>query len=216
LSHFVSSPEDVYFKGDEFDVYCDTKEDDLQHHVAFLSSMCDDCYDNVDKNNRDCSFLRFAPCDPHDDTDFEYETLDFIVMPNMNDTYIDVAGMDHHQREKSVEPTALVAQVSYDNEDDSTRWIIGSGSTHHMNHFLDEFLNMTLEGYDDGVLVKGLVFDTKGYGVGTYIVVLKDSVGLCHQICFEDVLYVPNLLHHHPRVFSVISTCSQDECQCHF
>ena len=37
-----------------------------------------------------------------------------------------------------------------------------------------------------------------------------------HQKCLEDVLYVPNLLHHHPSIFSGISACSQDECQCHF
>jgi hypothetical protein len=37
LSHFVSSPEDVHFQGDEFDVYSDTKEADLQHRVAFIS-----------------------------------------------------------------------------------------------------------------------------------------------------------------------------------
>jgi len=79
LSHFVSSPEDVYFKGDEFDVYCDTKEDDLQHHVAFLSSMCDDCYDNVDQNNRDYSFLRVAPCDSNNDSDIEYEITDLRI-----------------------------------------------------------------------------------------------------------------------------------------
>jgi len=45
---------------------------------------------------------------------------------------------------------------------------------------------------------------------------MKDSVGMYHHICVEDVLYVPNLLHHHPRVFSAISACSQDECQWHF
>jgi len=39
---------------------------------------------------------------------------------------------------------------------------------------------------------------------------------MLHQICLEDVLYVPNLLHHHPSIFSVISACSQDECQCRF
>ena len=53
LSHFVSSPEDMHFQGDKFDVYSDTKEADLQHHVAFISSMCDDCYDSVDENYRD-------------------------------------------------------------------------------------------------------------------------------------------------------------------
>ena len=63
----------------------------------------------------------------------------------MNDTNIDVAGMDHHQRENPVEHIALVAQVPYDNGDNFTSWIIDSRSTHHMNGFLDEFLSMTLE-----------------------------------------------------------------------
>jgi len=41
-------------------------------------------------------------------------------MSNVNDDNIDVFGMDHLQRENSVKPTALVAQVSYDNGDNST------------------------------------------------------------------------------------------------
>ena len=35
LSHFVSSPEDVHFQGDEFDVYRDTKEVDLQQSFYY-------------------------------------------------------------------------------------------------------------------------------------------------------------------------------------
>jgi len=86
-----------------------------------------------------------------------------------------------------------------------------------MNSFADGFINMTLEGYDNGLLVKGLVSGTKAYGIiGSCIVVLKDSVGMLYQICLEDVLYVPNLLHYHPIIFSVISAYSQDDCQCHF
>ena len=107
LSHFVSSPANAYFQVDEFDVYSDTKEEDLHHHVAFLSSMCDDRYDRVGQHVRDYSFLRFAPCDSHDDTFSEYETHDFSVKSNMNDVYIDVAGMDHLQSANSVEPTPL-------------------------------------------------------------------------------------------------------------
>ena len=199
----------MYFQVDEFDVFSDNKEADLQHHVAFFSAICDDCYDSVDQNDRDYSFLRFAPCDSYNDSDIEYENLDFSIMSNMNDDNIDVSSMDHRQGENSVKPTALVAHVSYDNENDSTNWIIDSGSTHHMNGFANEFLNMTLEGYD-GLLVKGLVSGTQAYGIGSYIVVVKDSARVFRQICLEDVLYVPNLIiHHHPRFFSVISACSQ-------
>jgi hypothetical protein len=71
-----------------------------------------------------------------------------------------------------------------------------------MNGFANEFLNMTLEGYDDGLLVKELVSGTKAHGIGSCIVVGKDSVGMFHRICLENVLYVPNLLHHHPRIFT--------------
>ena len=75
---------------------------------------------------------------------------------------------------------------------------------------------MILEGYDDGLLVKELASCTKAYGIGSCIIDVKDSVGIFHQVCLEDVLYVPNLIHHHPRIFSVISACSQDECNCLF
>jgi len=66
--------------------------------------------------------------------------------------------------------------MSYDNGDDYTNWIIDSGSTHHMNGFANEFLNITLEGYDDGLLVKGLVSGTEARGIGSCIVVVTDSV----------------------------------------
>ena len=70
LSHFVSSSEEAYFQADEFDYCSDTKEDDLQHHVAFLSaSMYDDCYESVDQNNRDYPYLRFSPCDFEEESD---------------------------------------------------------------------------------------------------------------------------------------------------
>jgi len=192
-------------------------EDEPQYHVAFMSSMCDDCYNNIDQNERDYSFLRLESCDCSDDSDIQYETLDFSVMSNMNDNFIDDLGMNYSQRTHLVEPTAFVVHVSpFDNGDDSTNWIVDSGSTYHMNGFANEFFNMKLEGYDDGLLVKGLVSGTKTYGIGSCIVVVKDSVEMNHRICLEDVLYVPILLHHHPRIFSVISACSQDECQCHF
>jgi hypothetical protein len=203
-SHFVSLPQDVYSQGDKFDVYSDAKEDDLQHHAVVLSSMYDDCYDNVDQNYCVYSFLRFASCDSHDDTYIECETLDFSIMSNIIDVYIDVSSIYHLQSENSVESTALVSHVLYDNADDSTNWIIACGSTQQMKGFASEFLNMTLEGYGDILLVKGLVSGTKAYGIGSCIVVAKDSVGMFHQIWLEDVLYVPNLLHHHPRFLCVI------------
>jgi hypothetical protein len=190
--------------------------DESQHHVAFLSSMCDGCCDIVAQNERDFSFLRLESCDFLDNSDIEYETLDSCTMSTMNDVFIYVSSMDYLQSADYVQPTALVAQVPYDNGDDSTNWIIDTRSTHHMNGFAIEFINMTLKGYDDGPLVKELVYGRKTYGIGSCIVVVKDSVGMSHPICLEDVPYVPNLLHHHPGIFRIISACSQNECQCHF
>ena len=69
----------MYFQGGEFDVSSDTKEDDLQHHIAFLSSMCDDCYDSVDQSNCDYSFLRFVPSHFNEEPDIEYESLDISI-----------------------------------------------------------------------------------------------------------------------------------------
>ena len=68
-----------------------------------------------------------------------------------------------------------------------------------MNCFANEFLNMKLEGYDDGLLVEGLVSSTKSYGIGACIGDVNNSVELFHHICLEDVLYVPNLLHQYPK-----------------
>ena len=62
----------MYFQSGEVDVHNTNTEDEPQHHVAFLSSMCDDCYDSVDGNDRDYSFLRFESCNFPDDKDPEY------------------------------------------------------------------------------------------------------------------------------------------------
>ena len=95
-------------------------------------------------------------------------------MSNMNDNLIDDFGMDYSHYIDSVEPIALVARVSYDNGDYSPNKILDIGSIHHVNGFANDFFNMTLEGYDDGLLVKGIVFGTKAYGIGSCIVVLKE------------------------------------------
>jgi hypothetical protein len=115
-----------------------------------------------------------------------YETIHFSDISKISEH---ISGLTNQQCENNFEPTALVAQVSYDNGNDTTSWIIDSGSTHRMNGFANEFLSMTFEGYDDGLLIKGLVSSTKAFGIGSCIVVVKDSVGLSHQICLDDVLY---------------------------
>ena len=97
-----------------------------------------------------------------------------------NPTCVDDDSVVCSHNTESVVPTALVAQVSYDNGDDSTNWILDSGSTHYMNGFANEFLDMQLEGYDDGIILKGLVSGTKAYGIGSCIVVVRDSVGMYH------------------------------------
>jgi hypothetical protein len=197
LSHFVSSPEYVNVQSDEGNIYSNNIEDEPRYRAAFLSSMCGGCHENVDQNERDYSFLRLDSCECSDDSDIQYETLDFIGMSDIDDF-----GIDCSHCTNSVEPIALVAQEFFDNGDDYTNWILDSGSTHYMNGFANDIFDMKLEGYDDGLLVKGLVSVTKACGIGPCIVVMKDSVEMYHQICLEDVLYVPNLLHHHPRIVS--------------
>ena len=151
----------------------------------------------------------------HHESEHVYETNDFLEMSNTNLDHDDIFGPVTRSTENFMKHVALVAHVSYHNGNNSTCWIIDSGSTHHMNDFDNELINKTLEGYDDGDLAKGLLPSTKAYGIGICIVVLKDSVGSFHRICLEDVIYVPNLLHH-PTFFSVISACSQDDCQLYF
>ena len=80
LSHFVSSPEDVYVQSDEGNIFSNNTKDEPRHHATFLSSMCGGCYENVDQNERDYSFLRLDSCECSDDSDIQYETLDFSVM----------------------------------------------------------------------------------------------------------------------------------------
>ena len=59
---------------------------------------------------------------------------------DQNKEFVDEVCMNHLHCTKLYEPTALVAQVSYDTGDDSTNWILDSGSTHHIMAFLMEFL----------------------------------------------------------------------------
>jgi hypothetical protein len=69
LSHFVSSPEDVYIQSDEGNIYSNNTEDEPHYHAAFLSSMCGGCYENADQNEREYSFLQLDSCGCFDDSD---------------------------------------------------------------------------------------------------------------------------------------------------
>jgi hypothetical protein len=101
----------LYVQSDEGNIYSKNTKDKPQYNAAFLSSMSGGCYENVDQNERDYSFLRrLDSCECYDDSDIQYETLDFIVMSDIDDF-----GIDCSQCTKSVEPTALVAHVSYNN-----------------------------------------------------------------------------------------------------
>jgi hypothetical protein len=53
LSHFVSSPEDVYVQSDEANISSNNTEDEPHFHAAFLSSMGVGCFENADQNERD-------------------------------------------------------------------------------------------------------------------------------------------------------------------
>jgi hypothetical protein len=89
-----------------------------------------ECYDNVDQIPR--VFLQHTSCVCSDDSNSQHEIA--------NATFVDDDGMDYSPSTKSVVPNALVAQVSYDNGDEYTNWILDSGSTYHMNGFANEFL----------------------------------------------------------------------------
>jgi hypothetical protein len=73
-----------------------------------------ECYDNVDQNEPDYSFLWLDSCECSDDSDIQYETFDFNVMSDIGDFGIDCSNFTD-----LAEPIALVAQVSYDIGDDS-------------------------------------------------------------------------------------------------
>ena len=66
--------------------------------------MCGGCYENVYQIERDYSFLRLDSCGCSDDSDIQYETLDFSVMSDIGDL-----GIDCSHCTDSVEPIALVA-----------------------------------------------------------------------------------------------------------
>ena len=121
-----------------------------------------------------------------------YEAIHFF---DISSKFEYISGLTTHQCKNGIEPTALVAQVSYGNGDGTTSWIIDSGITHRMNGFANEFLDMTLEGYDDGLLVKGLVSGTKAYGIVHALLLLLKIVLECFiryvlSMCFTYPTYL--------------------------
>ena len=80
----------------------------------------------------------------------------------------------------------------------------------------NDFFNMIWDGCVDGVPVKGLPSNTKAYGIGSFIIFLKDESRVFQQKCLEDVLYLPTLYDHYLRIFGVISAYLQDEFQFYF
>jgi len=109
-----------------------------------------------------------------DGSDPIYETIHFSVISN---SFENNSSSTNQSADNFVEPTALVAQVSYrGNESESNNCIVDNGSTHHMNGYHTEFFDMRSDGYVDGVHVKGLTSNTKAYGIGSCIVCFKDLV----------------------------------------
>ena len=73
LSHFVSSPKDVYFQSDEFDVYNNSKQRKITYNIMLLLFL--QCVIIVmtvlTKGYRDYDFIRFASSDSYDDADIK-------------------------------------------------------------------------------------------------------------------------------------------------
>ncbi len=88
-----------------------------------------------------------------------YETRHFL--DTFNTSFDHDYGSTTQSAENVFGPTALVDHLSYgENEDAINNWIIISGNTHNTNGFLNQILNMTSNGYVDGVLIMGLTSNT--------------------------------------------------------
>ena len=128
--------------------------DGYHSHVAFPSTAFESLERIIiEKNNYSFLRLRNMYIDTMVDDRSEpiYLTIHFSDISNNSEH---ISGLTNHQFENCVELSALVAQVSYDNGTDTTSWIIGSGSTHYTKGFAKIIFNMTLEGYDDCLLIK--------------------------------------------------------------
>ena len=68
-----------------------------------------------------------------------------ICFSDISNNFEYTSRLSNHQCEDVFESIALAAHVSCDNGDDTSSWIIDSGSTHHMNGTVNDFLNMALE-----------------------------------------------------------------------
>jgi hypothetical protein len=166
LSTFNPDSNEVYFETGMSDINDISHAHGYHSHVAFPSTAFNR-YERTIIDHNDNSFLRlpnrYIDTMVDDEPEPIYETTHFSDISNK---FEHISGLIYHQYENAFEPIALVAQVSYDNGDDTISWVIDNGSTHHMNGFAYEFLTVALEEYDDGLLIKGLVSGTTAYGNG--------------------------------------------------
>jgi hypothetical protein len=211
-STFTQNPNEVYPQSEMPDMNDSSYVDGYYSHVAFPSTMPESC-ERIISDNHDYSFLRlpnrYIDIMVDDGSESIYETIHF---SDISKSFKHIYGSTDQSVENVDDPTALVAQVSYDgNESESNNLMLTAVAIHHMNVQLTEFFYMRSYRYVDGVLVKGLKSNTKAYGIGSCIMCYIDDYRVVHQTCLEDVLYVPALFHHYSRIFSVTSACSHDE-----
>ena len=107
--------------------------DGYYSHAAFPSTVFES-FQKASNDQNEYSFLRLPirHIDTMVDDGYEpiYETIHF---SDISSTFEQISGLTNHQCENDIEPSALVAPVSYDNGDDTISWIIEIGSTHLMN-----------------------------------------------------------------------------------
>ena len=158
MSTFINDLGEIFIHNEVPSVDDEACMDENYSHDAFSSLILEESFYNVDRIIIDYSFFQLSTRDAHvyrhDENYYVYETDDFHSATSCTeDNYMKLSAESSNNLTTS---TALVAQVSYVDEDNTHSWIIGSGSTHHMNDFDNEFINMTLEGCDGGVHVSVL------------------------------------------------------------
>jgi len=173
---FTQDSNEIYFLTEMSHIDSSNYVDGYYSHADFSSTILESCEStNIDNNN----YFFF---------DYQIVILTLWLMMGLSLfmkrfislTYL-IYSFKHISRstnqsvENFVEPTTLVAHVSYGgNESQCNNWTIDNGSTNLMDGHHTEFFYMRSDRYVDGVHLKGLTSNTKADGIGSCIMCLKD------------------------------------------